>query len=267
MNRIVARFRALRAGRAPAFIPFLCAGDPDVATTAALIEEFDRQGADIIELGVPFSDPVADGPVIQAAYTRALDQGLKLSDVFDMVRGLRERCDIPIVAMVSYSIVFKRGAARFVAEASAAGIDGATIPDLPIEEAEEVFQAAQARDFCNITFATPLTTPHRRSLAAERSRGFIYYISVAGITGARDALAKDIGPNVQQLRSLTDTPVAVGFGVSTPEQARQVAQMADGVIVGSAIVKRIAACIEQDENPVQRVGQMVGQLAAGAKGK
>ena len=266
MNRITARFEALKAKGQPAFIPFLCAGDPDLATTAALIEEFDRQGSDIIELGVPFSDPVADGPVIQAAYTRSLDGGLKLAQVFDMVRDLRTRCDIPIVAMVSYSIVFRRGARRFIEDAVDAGLDGATIPDLPIEEAGEVLQAAQEQGFCNITFATPLTTPERRSLVVEQSQGFIYYISVAGITGTRNRLAEDIGPKVAELKSTTDTPVAVGFGVSTPEQARQVGQMADGVIVGSAIVKQIAQCTEQGEDVASQVGHFVGQLVRGARG-
>jgi len=266
MNRITAKFESLKAKGQPAFIPFLCAGDPDLATTAALIEEFDRQGADIIELGVPFSDPVADGPVIQAAYTRVLDRGLKLAQVFEMMRDLRTRCDIPIVAMVSYSIVFRRGAKQFIEEARDAGFDGATIPDLPIEEAGEVVQAAQEHGFFNIAFATPLTTPERRQLVVERSEGFIYYISVAGITGTRERLSEDIGPKVAELKSMTDTPVAVGFGVSTPEQAGQVGQMADGVIVGSAIVKQIARCIDQGEAVVAQVGDFTGQLARGAKG-
>ena len=265
MNRIVAKFDDLKSRNESAFIPFLCAGDPDIAATEALIEEFDRRGADVIELGFPFSDPVADGAVIQAAYTRALDKGLKVDHVLDMVRRLRSRCDLPIVAMVSYSIVFRRGAARFIEEAAAAGIDGATIPDLLIEEADEVFEAAQAHDFCNVTFATPLTTPERKRLAAERSRGFIYYISVAGITGARDSVAADMAPNVAELKAMTDTPVAVGFGVSTPDQALQVGEVADGVIVGSAIVKQIAACIENGEDPTPRVGAFVADLAAGAK--
>ena len=267
MNRIVARFEQLKGKGQPAFIPFLCAGDPDLATTQRLIEEFDRVGSDVIELGFPFSDPVADGPTIQAAYTRALDRGCKVDGIFDMVRSLRRGCEIPIVAMVSYSIVFKRGPERFIAEAAEAGIDGATIPDLLIEEAEEVFKAAEANDFCNITFATPLTPPKRNQLVAERSRGFIYYISIAGITGARDSLAEDIAPNVADLKAIKDTPVAVGFGVSNPEQAHAVGQMADGVIVGSAIVKRIAACGEKGEDPVASVGQFVGELAEGAKGK
>ena len=266
MNRIVAKFADLRAKAEPAFIPFLCAGDPDLATTQRLIEEFDRQGADVIELGFPFSDPVADGPTIQAAYTRALDKGCKVDGVFDMVRSLRQGCDIPVVAMVSYSIVFKRGPERFIAEAAEAGIDGATIPDLLIEEADEVFKAADAHDFCNITFATPLTTPRRKQLVAERSRGFIYYISVAGITGARDTLAQDIAANVADLKAIKDTPVAVGFGVSNPGQARAVGSMADGVIVGSAIVKQIASCGERGEDPVASVGRFVGELVRGAKG-
>ncbi len=267
MNRVVERFQQLQAAGEPAFIPFLCAGDPDLETTERLIEEFDRRGADVIELGFPFSDPVADGPTIQAAYTRALERGCKVDAVFDMVRRLRGRCDIPIVAMVSYSLVFKRGAERFVADAAAAGFDAATIPDLLIEEADEVFAAADAHDFCNITFATPLTTPERRRLVAERSRGFIYYISVAGVTGARARLADDLAENVAELKALTDTPFAVGFGVSTPEQAREVGRLADGVIVGSAIVKRIAACAARGEDPAPAAGALVEEFARGAKSK
>ena len=266
MNRITAKFHTLRTEGTPAFIPFLCAGDPDMATTQALIEEFDRRGADVIELGVPFSDPVADGPVIQAAYTRALDAGTRLAHVFDMVARLRRTCEIPIVAMVSYSIVFKHGVAEFIDHAADAGFDGATIPDLPIEEAGEVAEAAAARDFCNVAFATPLTTPARRRLVVERTAGFIYYISVAGITGTRDSLADDMAANVAELKAMGDLPVAVGFGVSSPEQAREVARVADGVIVGSAIVKRIAACGEKGENPVGPVGEFVGQLVSGTKG-
>jgi tryptophan synthase alpha chain len=241
-NRIDARMAALKAAGQTAFIPFFTAGDPDAATTQRLLTECRQAGADIVELGFPFSDPVADGPTIQASYTRVLETGQTVADIFDTVRRARQDgADVPIVAMVSYSIVFRMGIEKFMDRAVAVGIDGATIPDLPTEELAGYMDAAAARDFRLICFVSPATSHERRALVTRHARGFIYYFAVCGITGERTELPDDLVENLADLRSVTDTPVAVGFGISTPEQAAAVAECADGVIVGSAIVSRMAA--------------------------
>lgn len=267
MNRIDACFEKLLASGRAAFIPFFTAGDPSLDATRRLILESEKAGANLIELGFPFSDPVADGPVIQASYTRVLARGQHMGDVFDMVRSLRRESEIPVVAMVSYSLVYRRGIERFLDEAIGAGLDGATVPDLPIEEAGDLLEAARGRDFRVICFATPLTTPERRKLVAEHARGFIYYISVAGITGARESLPPDLEANIAELKALTGVPIAVGFGVSKPEQARAVARIADGVIVGSAIVRRIEAAIKAGRDVCTEVLPFVAELAKATAGK
>ncbi|MEE9584014.1 MAG: tryptophan synthase subunit alpha, partial [Candidatus Brocadiales bacterium] len=236
-NRIDQRFRLLRSKKEPAFIPFITAGDPDLEVTGGLILELERRGADIIELGIPFSDPIADGPVIQASYYRALIRGLKLADVLRFVKEIRRQTDIPLVAMVSYSIVFRTGAEKFVDSAGEAGFDGATIPDLPVEESETVVRAAEGKNFRIVCFVAPTTSSDRMAQIAKNTQGFLYYMSVVGITGVRGSLPKDMVENVQKLKGMTDRPVAIGFGISTPEQARAVGKVADGVIVGSALIK------------------------------
>lgn len=261
MNRIDKKFQDLRNKKEPAFIPFISAGDPDLPTTKAIILELEKRGADIIELGFPFSDPIADGPIIQASYYRTLSKGLRLSQIFDLVSEIRKSTSggqIPIVSMASYSIVFKSGCERFIEMALSAGIDGATIPDLPIEESDEVFKIAEKKDFKIVCFVAPTTTEHRRDTIARKSQGFIYYISVVGITGVRDKLPNDMIENIQKLRQLTNIPISIGFGVSTPEQARIVGQAADGVIVGSAIIKIIE---KYKDKPSTELVQAVGDLA------
>lgn len=266
MNRVDARFQGLKETGQAAFIPFFTAGDPDLPTTLRLLHGAEAAGADLIELGVPFSDPIADGPTIQDSYHRALQGDLKVADVFAVVAEARDRCQLPIVAMVSYSIVFKMGFDNFVARAAEAGIDGATIPDLPVEEAADLFGPARERDFHLVCFVTPATTGPRRAMVAEHARGFIYYISVRGITGERDALPTDLFENLEQLRSLTKVPIAVGFGISKPEQARAVAGAADGVIVGSAIVKRMAEAAGQGRDAAQAALDFIRVMAAATKG-
>jgi tryptophan synthase alpha chain len=266
MNRIDKRFQDLRNNKVPAFIPFISAGDPDLPTTRAIILELEKRGADVIELGFPFSDPIADGPTIQASYYRALSKELKLSQIFDLIRDIRKQSQIPIVSMVSYSLVFKSGCERFIERALNAGLDGATIPDLPIEESDEVFEVAGKKDFKIVCFVAPTTTEQRRDIIAKKSQGFIYYISVVGITGARDKLPPDMLENIQKLRQLTDTPISLGFGVSTPEQAGAVGRVADGVIVGSAIIKVIEKYQDKPLNElVQAVGDFAGSLIVAAK--
>lgn len=267
MNRIDRKFQELKSKKKPAFIPFLTAGDPDLETTKSLILEFEKRGADIIELGIPFSDPIADGPVIQASYYRALMNGVNVSRILEMISNVRKQSEIPVVAMVSYSTVYKIGYQSFVEKSIKAGFDGLTIPDLPVEENQEIFELARKNDFKIICFVAPTTTDRRMSLITQKSQGFLYYISVVGITGTRDKLPDDIVQNINQLKQMTNTPVAVGFGISTPEQAKMLGCVADGVIVGSAIVKEI----EKYENQftgtlVTSVGKFVGKLITGVKG-
>ena len=187
MNRIDAKFKELKEKGVPAFIPFITAGDPSLDATRELILEFDRRGADMIELGVPFSDPIADGPVIQASYFRALSSGIKLFDILELVRDIRKKSEIPIVSMISQSILFKYGCKKFIKDAVNAGLDGATIPDLPIEEAEEIIESGKTEQDFNIAcFIAPTTTDSRVDLIVRKSQGFLYYISVVGITGSEN---------------------------------------------------------------------------------
>ncbi|HHT9138197.1 MAG TPA: tryptophan synthase subunit alpha [Candidatus Wunengus sp. YC60] len=267
MNRIDKKFHDLKNKKKPAFIPFITAGDPDLQTTKALILELEKRGADIIELGIPFSDPIADGPIIQASYYKALLRGTKVAQILDMVSELRTKSEIPIVSMVSYSTVFKGGCQAFIEKAVKAGLDGLTIPDLPVEENIDLFEAAKKNDFKLVCFIAPTTTDERMSLITKKSQGFLYYISVVGITGIRDKLPDDIMLNINKLKHMTTTPIAVGFGVSTPEHAKLVGRIADGVIVGSAIIKEIEKYAnEPTEKLVNNVGKFVGQLILGAKG-
>ncbi len=268
MNRIDKKFQELRRRKEPAFIPFITAGDPDLETTRGLILELERCGADIIELGIPYSDPIADGPVIQSSYHRALSKGLRVSQVFECVRDLRKKTEIPIVAMVSYSLVFGGTPENFITRAREAGFDGATIPDLPIEESDAILAVAREKDFRIVLFVAPTTTSERMSRIVQSTQGFLYYISVLGITGVRDTLPPDMGDNIQRLKGMTDKPIALGFGVSTPEQARVVGQVADGVIVGSAIVRELEERMDRPlQERIKAVGELASRLVAGAKGR
>ena len=265
-NRINDRFAELRSAGKAAFMPFLTAGDPSYEATEALILECDRRGADLIELGIPFSDPIADGPTIQASFTRALAAGASLDRTFDLVRRVRKTCEIPILSMVSYTLVFKRGMEGYVQAAVDAGIDGAIIPDLPIEEGEAAAAVAREHDFMLSFLTAPTTPPERSRRIAELATGFIYCVSVTGITGARDRLPDDVVTNIESIKGLTDKPVAVGFGVSNREMARLVASHADGVIVGSAIVKRVHE--HRDLAPsalAAAVGEFITEMVDGTK--
>jgi tryptophan synthase alpha chain len=242
MNPIDARFRNLRAAGRKAFIPFLPAGDPDLAATRVLLPELARAGADLIEVGFPFSDPIADGPVIQAAYTRALDRGLRVEEIFTAVAEARrapELAAVPMVGMVSYSLVHRRGPAAFLERAVAAGLSGAVVPDLPAEEAEPFARLAAERDFKLILLVTPTTPPERATRIVRLASGFVYCVSVTGITGERDRLPDELLGQLRWLRGQTDLPLCVGFGVSRPEHVRMLREAADGVIVGTAIVRKL----------------------------
>ncbi len=266
MNRIDARFKELRERKEPAFIPFLTAGDPGLDVTRELILEFDRRGADMIELGIPYSDPIADGPVIQSSYYRALSKGIKLSDILGLVKDVRKQTEIPIVSMISQSILFKNGCEDFVKNAVDAGIDGATIPDLPIEEAGDIIQIGKREGFKIVCFIAPTTTDSRTDLIVKKTQGFLYYISVVGITGAKKEFNDGIIKNIQNIKKKTDLPIALGFGISTPEQAKMAGKVADGVIVGSAIVRKIEKCSNKDSrNLVDEVGKFVSELVNSTK--
>jgi tryptophan synthase alpha chain len=253
-------------------MPFLTAGDPDLATTASLITELVRRGASLLEIGIPYSDPVADGPVIAASYHRALTQGIRVSHIFQTLRTLRaERNDAvrdtPLVSMVSYSIVNRMGVDRYLNDAATAGPDGLIVPDLPVEESAALQDKATRRNLKLIQLITP-TTPRARAVEIARlTTGFIYYVSVAGITGERKALPEDLKANVAWLRTQTDLPICIGFGISSPEQVHELAEVADGLIVGSALVRRLADATPRPRvDLVKEVGDFIGSLADALNG-
>ena len=235
--------RALAAAKAAggsALMPFIPGGYPDVAATAAVLPALQRAGATLVEVGFPFSDPIADGPTIQAAFTEVLARKLRVADVFAAVAAARAAgATLPLVAMVSYSIVYRYGPGRFFADAAAAGFDGLILPDLPPPEAAAVCEQAWAAGLDTCLLVAPSTPPARRAEIARLSTGFVYYLSVAGVTGARDRLPADLAGNLAGLRAVTDRPVCVGFGLHTAAQVRDLRPMADGAIVGSAFVKRM----------------------------
>jgi len=235
-----AMFAANRAAGQKAVAPFVTAGDPDAATSVAVLEALDRAGASLCELGVPYSDPIADGPVIQASYTRALAAGITLEGVFGIAREAAGRVAMPILAMASYSLVFRRGIERFVADAVAAGLAGFVVPDLPVEESDDLDGACRSAGLALVRLVTPTTPPERAAAIAAKSTGFLYCVSVAGVTGARTELPAGLIDRVKWLRTQTDVPILVGFGISSPEQVKAVCQVADGAIVGSALVRLVA---------------------------
>ena len=266
MNRIDIAFRAAKKANRAAFMPFLTAGDPNLDATSRLLVELEKRGADLIELGIPYSDPIADGPTIQASYGRALGRGLKMDDVFAMMAETRKRCNAAMLAMVSFSIIQRIGPETFFRRAAESGIDGVILPDLPADQGAETAKLCQSAGLHPVFLVAPTTSDERMKLIGRLSTGFIYYVSVAGITGARTELPADLAEHLARLKALTSRPVAVGFGISTPEHVRRVAQIADGVIVGSAIVRKVQ---EHADLPVEelavKVGEFAGQLAEGAK--
>lgn len=265
MNRIDALFTRLRAEGRRAFMPFITAGDPDLATTAALITELVARGAHMVEVGIPYSDPIADGPVISASYTRALAKGIKLNAIMQMIRTLRAETSggaltvAPLVTMVSYAIVHRHGVDRYLRDAASVGIDGLIVPDLPVEEASDLCARARDLNLSLIQLITPLTPRDRALKIAASTTGFIYYVSVAGITGERTNLPPELAENVAWLRGHTPLPICIGFGISRPEHVRTLAPVADGLIVGSALVRRVA---EIGNRPKLEVVREIGQFAA-----
>ncbi|MCZ8336269.1 MAG: tryptophan synthase subunit alpha [Rhodobacteraceae bacterium] len=260
MTRIDATFARLRAESKKAFVSYIMGGDPDAETSLAVMQGLPAAGVDIIELGLPFTDPMADGPTIQLAGQRALDKGMTMDAVLGMVRAFRAGDQTtPIVLMGYYNPIYSRGVDRFLSEAKEAGIDGLIIVDLPPEEDDELCIPAQKAGINFIRLATPTTDAKRLPTVLQNTSGFVYYVSITGITGAAAAQATDVAPEVARIKAATDLPVIVGFGINTPDSARAIASVADGCVVGSAIVKDIGSGM-----PVAQVLAKVAALAAGA---
>ena len=264
-NRIDERFTQLTRDGRKGLWPYITAGYPDLETTARLLEALDGLGVAGVELGFPYSDPVADGPVIQTSFSRALAGGLTLESIFKTVRAVRSTVRMPLLAMVSFSIVYRVGVERFLERAAEAGFDGLIVPDLSLEEADGTARAVERVGLRMVMLVAPTTSPERRERIASLSSGFVYYLSVSGITGERDQLPADLVANVERLRSVSGQPVCVGFGISKPDHVRRVCAAADGAIVGSAIVRRITDAIDRKVRPdgiVEEITVFVTDLQA-----
>lgn len=264
MNRIDEKFKELKKNKKKALIVYITAGDPDLKTTAKIAIELAKNGVDIIEFGIPFSDPLADGPTIQAASQRALSKGANIRTILKMSGSLRKKVDIPLVFMTYFNLVYQYGLRRFVADSKKAGIDGVIIPDLPVEESSELIKHSRKEDFSVIFLAAPTSTNERIKNIAKVSMGFIYYVSLTGVTGAREKLAEDIFANVKRIKHFTEKPVCVGFGVSSPKQAGKISSFADGVIVGSAVI-RIIEKNTGKRDLVKKVGHFANLISKGIK--
>ncbi|MFH0732665.1 MAG: tryptophan synthase subunit alpha [Candidatus Omnitrophota bacterium] len=260
MNRIDRKFKELQKMRKKAFIAYICAGDPDLRTTEELVYILESSGADIIELGVPFSDPLADGPTIQAASQRALKKGVYLKKIFTLIRSLRKKTQVPIVLMGYYNPILRYGLTNFISDAVSAGADGAIIPDLPVEEAGDFIKQSRKFRFSSIFLISPTTTTPKIKEIISKSTGFIYYVSLTGVTGARESLPAGISADVKRIKRYTKKPVCVGFGISRPSQVKQISSFADGVIVGSAIIKKIEANLGNRDKILHSVASLIKKL-------
>ena len=256
VGRIAARLAQRKAEGRPAFVAFLTAGDPSLDRTVSAALELEQAGVDVLELGVPFSDPLADGPVIQRSSERALSRGVTLARVLDVVREIRKASQLPLVLFSYLNPLLQRGLERLAKEAAQAGVDGVLVTDLPPEEGEAWIAAARAAELDTIFLASPTSPDPRLRRVAEASRGFVYAISRTGVTGERQALSDDARPLVARLRALTRVPVALGFGISTPEQVKEAAAAADAVVVGSALVRFL------EEHPQGDLGARVRWLTS-----
>jgi tryptophan synthase alpha chain len=262
LNPIDETFARLKRSRRKAFIPFVTAGDPDLATTEAVVQGLAREGADLIEIGFPYSDPIADGPVIQASYTRALATGIRVNQVLKATGKWSKSQTPPLVAMISCSLVHHAHAEKFFAEAQACGFSGAILPDLPLEEADTLVASARAMDFKLIHLVTPTTSPERARKIIQLSSGFVYCVSVKGVTGGRSELPDELPDQLRRLRAESELPVCVGFGISTPGQAQRLCKFADGVIIGSALVKLLDAGPSRSSAAISKdVAELAHQFA------
>jgi tryptophan synthase alpha chain len=261
MGRIGERFAQLAGRDETALIPFITIGDPDIETSYALVLSMAEAGADMIELGVPFSDPIAEGPTIQRSSERALASGTSLNSILELVSRLRPKLEIPLILMGYANPIFAMGDERFSKLASEVGIDGVIVPDLPPEEGAELYLSCNNAGIDGILLAAPTTTPVRLTMLADRSRGFLYYVSLTGVTGARSEIAAGVEEGVRAAQASGSIPVCVGFGISTPAQAAEVAAYADGVVVGSAVVNLIEAAADRDA-AVESVAKFIAELKA-----
>jgi tryptophan synthase alpha chain len=265
MGRIAERFRALGARGERALVPFVTGGDPDLPTTEALVLALERGGADAVEIGIPFSDPIGEGPTIQRASERALKSGASLHRILDLVERLRPRVSVPLVLMGYANNLLAMGERAFAERAASVGVDGVIAVDLPPEEGEALFGMLRERGVDPILLAAPTTRPARLAMLAKETRGFLYFVSLTGVTGARQGLSATLEREVRAVREVSDIPVCVGFGVSTPEQARDVARFADGVAVGSALIDRIERAASP-EQAVEAAAAFVAALKAPLRG-
>ncbi|MFN3193444.1 MAG: tryptophan synthase subunit alpha [Aureliella sp.] len=265
MSAIDQRFAQLRSQGKKAFIPFVTAGDPSLDVTTRVVQRLSECGCAIGELGIPYSDPIADGPVIQASYTRALNAGVKLKDIFAAVSGVSPGLEMPLVSMVSYSIIQRWGSEKYVADAKASGFSGAIVPDLLVEEGDELRSLCASEDFSLIHLVTPTTPQERMLQIAEKSTGFIYFVSITGITGERNELPPDLLDKVAWLRERTKLPICIGFGISKVEHVRLLSPVADGLIVGSAIVRRLVEA-ENADAAVESAEKLASELIAAMDG-
>ena len=254
--RIAQTFSQLRAQGKMAFMPFLTAGDPDLSVTQTLLKDWGRRGVDLVEVGFPYSDPIADGAVIQSSYTRALARKITIDQIFSALGELDSQEIPPLVGMVSYSLIFRYGTERFIKEAKTAGISGLIVPDFPGDEAGEFSRLVQGFGLDAIQLVAPTTPPARVAKILQSASGFLYCISVAGTTGVRDSLPEELSQQLSQLAAQTDLPLAVGFGISKPEQVDFLRGKAQGVIVGSAIVRRL----EPLEGHPERLSSVIADL-------
>jgi tryptophan synthase alpha chain len=264
MNRIVEKFAELKRGGKKGFIVYIGAGDPNLAATRELALAFDKAGVDILELGVPFSDPLADGLVNQLAAQRGLESGTTPPKLLETVVAIRKQSQIPIVLYIYFNLIHKVGMEKFIAGAAQAGMDGLLVLDLPPEESDNYEALMKKAGLCHIYLVAPTTPEGRMEFIVKRGSGFIYYISREGVTGMQSKVASNLASQVAKIRAHTNLPVAVGFGVSNPEQAKLVAQNADAVVVGSAVVNQIAEH-GKSKDLVKRVGEFVKSLADAVK--
>ncbi|HEV3298114.1 MAG TPA: tryptophan synthase subunit alpha [Planctomycetaceae bacterium] len=267
MGRIAATFESLRLRRQTAFMPFLAAGDPDISTTVELVRLLAGCGVDLIEIGFPYSDPIADGPVIQEAYTRALAKKIGVADIFGALEALKGETLPPLLAMVAYAIVYRAGPEKFAAAAKRAGFSGMIVPDLPGDQASELFAIAQAHELDLVQLVAPTTTPDRVDRILKSSSGFVYCIAVAGTTGVRQALPQELKSELETLRLKTKLPLAVGFGIGRADQIESLRGLADGVIVGSAIVRHVGRLSSGDAPRaavMEELARFARELAAAA---
>ncbi len=262
MSAIDDLFTRLRKENRKALMPFLTAGDPDLEFTAAMIRELAARGASMCEVGIPYSDPIADGPVIQASYTRALNKKVKLAEILKTLGAVTPQVETPLVTMGSYAIIYRHGVEKYADALVRHGVAGMIVPDLPLEESPRLAEVCKSRDLSLIQLVTPLTPRDRALRIAETSSGFLYYVSIAGITGERTELPDELVERVGWLRENSPLPVCIGFGISQPEHVRLLAPVADGLIVGSAIVRRMETAETDRGGTLREIGEYVASLVA-----